>query len=75
MNMDLAEIQHAIETLPAQEQTALLDWLAERDCRQWDIQIERDFAPGGAGMELLDQVKAQIHRGESVPMGNSRSHR
>jgi curved DNA-binding protein CbpA len=70
--MDLREIQHAIETLSNEQQIALLDWLTERDRRQWDSQIERDFSPDGAGMELLNQVKAQIRRGESVRMGNGR---
>jgi curved DNA-binding protein CbpA len=68
--MGLREIQHAIETLSNEQQIALLGWLAERDRRQWDSQIERDFSPDGAGMELLNQVKARIRRGESVRMGN-----
>lgn len=68
--MDLAEIQQAVETLSAEQQAALLDWLAERDRLQWDAQIERDFSPRGAGMELLDRVKAEVRRGESAPMGN-----
>jgi len=67
--MGLLEIQHAIEMLSTEQQAALLDWLAERDRRQWDAQLERDFSPGGAGMDLLDRVKAQVRRGESVPMG------
>jgi len=70
--MDLREIQHAVETLPAEQQIALLEWLAERDRRQWDSQIERDFSPDGAGMDLLDQVKARIRRGESAPMDRGR---
>jgi hypothetical protein len=70
--MDLTQIQHAIETLSTEKQMALLDWLTERDRRQWDAEIEADFSRGGAGMDLLDRVKAEIHRGESVPMGNGR---
>ena len=68
--MGLREIQHAIERLPTEQQMALLDWLAERDRREWDSQIERDFSPDGAGMDLLNQVKAKIRRGESVPMSS-----
>jgi hypothetical protein len=67
--MGLPEIQHAIETLSTEQQTALLDWLAERDRHQWDAELERDFSPGGAGMDFLDRVKAQVRQGESVPMG------
>jgi hypothetical protein len=73
--MDLREIQHAIETLPPEQQLALLEWLAERDRREWDSQIERDFSPDGAGMDLLDEVRAQIRRGESVPMGGGQPYR
>ena len=69
--MDLVEIRHAIETLSPEQQLALLDWLAERDRSQWDGQIERDFSPGGTGMDLLDRVKAQVRRGESEPMDNN----
>jgi hypothetical protein len=64
--MDLTEIQHAIEALSTEQQAALLDWLAERDRGHWDVQIEQDFSPGGA--ELLERIKAQVQRGESVPM-------
>lgn len=35
-DMDLADIQRAIEALPSEQQTALLDWLSERDRLQWD---------------------------------------
>jgi hypothetical protein len=70
--MDLADIQHAIEALSIEQQTALLDWLAERDRLQWDVQIERDFSPGGLGTEILDRVKAQVERGESTPMATRR---
>jgi hypothetical protein len=54
---------------------ALLDWLADLDRREWDSQIERDFSPEGAGMDLLNRVKAQIRRGESVPMSSGQQDR
>jgi hypothetical protein len=73
--MDVADIQHAIEGLSSEQQTALLDWLSERDRLQWDAQIERDFSPGGAGMDLLDRIKAQVKRGESTPMPERRQTR
>jgi hypothetical protein len=73
--MDLADIQHVIEALPAEQQTALLDWLAERDRAQWDIEMERDFSAGGSGMAILDRVKAQVSRGESKAMVEARTRR
>ena len=70
--MDIGEIQNAIEALPPEQQMTLLDWLAERDRREWDAQIERDFSPGGSGMNLLDRVRAQVRRGGSAPMSKDR---
>lgn len=70
--MDIGEIQHAIEALSPEQQMTLLDWLAERDRREWDAQIERDFSPGGAGMHLLARVRAQVRGGESVSMNKDR---
>jgi hypothetical protein len=65
--MDLTEIQHAIEGLPEDQQTALAAWIAERERAVWDAQIERDFSMGGAGMDWLDDVKAQVLAGKSRP--------
>ena len=70
--MDIADIQHEIEALPAEQQTALLNWLAERDRVQWDIEIERDFSPGGSGTKLLDHVRRQVRNGESRPLADSK---
>jgi hypothetical protein len=66
--MDIVDIQHEIEALPVEQQSALLSWLAERDQLQWDSEIERDFSPGGDGAKLLDHVKAQVRRGDSTPL-------
>ena len=66
--MNLSEIQQAIETLPQDEQTALASWMAERDRMVWDAELEKDFAPGGAGIKWLESVKAQIREGKSRPL-------
>jgi len=73
--MDLSDIQQAIETLPVDEKTALLDWLAARNLFEWDREIELDFSPGGRGMNLLGVVKEQVHRGESTPFDETRPRR
>jgi hypothetical protein len=73
MNMDLREIQNEIESLPAEQQRTLLDWLAERELRQWDVQIEQDFSPGGAGIDLLGRIKAKVSQGESAPLAEGRN--
>ena len=70
--MDLAQIQHVIEELPDEDQTALASWIADRDRARWDEEIERDFSPGGAGMELLDNVKQRVRQGLSRPLSEGR---
>ena len=66
--MNLSEIQHAIETLPQDQQVALVSWITERDRAIWDAELERDFAPVGAGMKWLRNVKAQVHEDKSRPI-------
>ena len=72
--MELAEIQRAIETLPKDQQAALAAWLSARDRRN-GMQIERDFSPGGAGIALLDEMKADAHAGKSRPFEQGRPQR
>jgi hypothetical protein len=67
MDMDLAEIQRAIELLPREEQAALTAWLSSRDALAWDEEMERDFAPGGSGMVLLEEMKADAREGKFHP--------
>ena len=66
--MDLAEIQHAIEELPKEQQAALATWLAERDQAEWDAEIERDFASGGAGAAFIDEMKSDVRAGRFRPL-------
>jgi hypothetical protein len=73
--MSLTELQQAIVALPPDQQASLATWLAERDRCQWDLEVEQDFSSGGAGMSLLDRVRAQVDRGESLPMTERRERR
>jgi hypothetical protein len=73
--MNLTELQHAIEALPAEQQASLAAWLSERDRHKWDLELERDFSSGGAGMARLGRVRAQVGRGESKPLAQSRQRR
>ncbi len=70
--MDLAEIQRAIETLPKDQQAALVAWLSARDQAEWDAEIERDFSPGGAGVALLEEMKADARAGKFRPFEQGR---
>jgi hypothetical protein len=70
--MELAEIQQAIEQLPKDQQAQLAAWLAERDQAEWEAEIERDFAPGGAGTDLLEEMKAEARAGKFRPFEQGR---
>jgi hypothetical protein len=70
--VDLTEIQRAIETLPKDQQAALAAWLSARDQAEWDVEIERDFSPGGAGVELLEEMKADARAGKFRPFEQGR---
>lgn len=65
--MELAEIQHAIEELPKDQQAALAAWLADREQAAWDAEIERDFAEGGPGVTFLEEMKADARAGKFRP--------
>ncbi len=66
--MTLEAIKEAIERLAPEEQTVLARWLRERDWKAWDEQIERDFSPGGRGMQLLDELERESAEGKTRPM-------
>jgi hypothetical protein len=70
--MDLVDIQNAIEELPKDQQAALAAWLAERDQTDWEAEIERDFSPGGPGMSVIEEMKADARAGKFHPLDQGR---
>lgn len=70
--MNLAEIQHAIVELPKEQQAALVAWIAEREQAGWEAEIERDFAPGGAGIAFLNEMKSEVCSGKFHPFEEGR---
>ena len=54
------------------QQAALAAWLAERGQSEWDAEIERDFAAGGAGRSLLEKMKADVRAGKFRPFEEGR---
>jgi hypothetical protein len=72
--VDLDEIRRAIETLPKDQQAALAAWISARDQAEWDAEIERDFSPGGAGIALLEEMKADARSGKFHPFEPGRPH-
>ena len=67
-DMTVAAIKDAIVHLSEPERQELADWFEELEEEAWDRQMERDFAPGGRGAYLLDEVKADIAAGRTKPM-------
>ena len=66
--MELAEIQHAIEELPREQQAFLAAWLVEREQAQWDAEMDADFSPGGPGTKFVESIKEDVRRGKFRPV-------
>ena len=66
--MTLEAIKDAIAHLSEPERKHLADWFEDLEEDAWDRQIEKDFAPGGRGAHLLEEVKADIAAGRTKPM-------
>jgi hypothetical protein len=54
--MTVEAIKDAIVHLPEPERKQLADWLEEMEEQAWDRQMEQDFAPGGRGAHLLEEI-------------------
>lgn len=67
--MTLDAIKEAIEHLPEQDRRLLAEWFDHLEQAAWDDQIERDFAVGGRGEALLNQIRREISDGEARPLG------
>lgn len=66
--MTVEAIKDAIVHLSEPERQQLADWFEELEEDSWDRQMEQDFAPGGRGVHLLEEVKADIAAGRTKPM-------
>jgi hypothetical protein len=66
--MTLQAIKEAITELSPAEKTRLAAWLLQQDMEEWDRQIEENFSPGGRGLELLEEAKADVREGRVKPM-------
>ncbi|MGA3326361.1 MAG: hypothetical protein ABSF45_17965 [Terriglobia bacterium] len=66
--MTLEAIKEAITELPRDEKARLAAWLLQQDMEEWDLKIKEDFSPGGKGMALLEEAKADVREGRVKPM-------
>jgi hypothetical protein len=66
--MTVEAIKDAIVHLSDQERKLLAEWFEEFEEVAWDRQMEQDFAPGGRGAHLLEEVNADVAAGRTKPM-------
>jgi hypothetical protein len=66
--MTVEDIKQAIAGLPEDDKVSLAVWLNLQTMDEWDRQMQRDFAPGGRGMEFLEQVKREIAERKPRPI-------
>ena len=69
---NLQTIKEEIEHLSAAERRELANWFAELEAQTWEMEIERDFSPGGAGMPFLEEMKADARTGKFKPFEEGR---
>ena len=61
-------IKQAIDDLPETDRAELAAWLNRQFMDAWEIEMDRDFSPGGRGYHLVEKVNADIHAGRFRPM-------
>jgi hypothetical protein len=66
--MTLDAIKDAIQHLPEEERRQLAGWFDAMEEAAWDEEIKRDFAPGGRGEPLANQIKREISEGAARPL-------
>ena len=63
--MTVETIKEAIVHLSESERRQLTEWFDDLKEDEWDLQLEKDFAPGGRGAYLLAEVEAEIAAGRT----------
>ena len=66
--MTVEAIKQAIASLSEQERASLAAWMIEQDYDEWDMQMARDFSPGGRGHQIVDKVNRDIDKGNFGPL-------
>ena len=66
--MSLAEIKSAVKELSPGELAELAAFIREQDNLAWDMEIERDFSPGGKHHGALAEIDAAIQAGDVKPL-------
>jgi len=66
--MTLESLKEAIKHLSDEERRELAGWFEGMEEAAWDQEIERDFAPGGRGDRLANEVRRDISKSEARPL-------
>ncbi|HTR36220.1 MAG TPA: hypothetical protein VMH80_09975 [Bryobacteraceae bacterium] len=66
--MTLDAIKEAIQHLPEEERRQLAGWFGQMEEAAWDQDVQRDFAPGGKGERLLEEIQREISEGKAQPL-------
>ncbi len=66
--MTVEAIKEAITELPEEDRTSLAVWLNELEYDEWDKEMVGDFAPGGRGYHLVEEIKREVADGKARPM-------
>ncbi len=66
--MTLEAIKEAIRHLPEEERRKLAGWFESFEEAAWDEEMKRDFAPGGKGDLVAQQVHQEIAEGRARPL-------
>ena len=59
----LEDVKATIDKLSSGDRSALFDSMVQADREAWDVQIERDFSPGGPAEKWVVDVNGAIDRG------------
>jgi hypothetical protein len=63
----LEAIKEAIKHLPEDERRELVGWFDAMEEAAWDEQMKRDFAPGGKGELLKEEIHREISERKAPP--------
>ena len=65
MDMSVGEIKEAVGKLTPAELAEVSAFIAQKEAKDWDANIDADFAPGGRLAGVLEEVKADYKAGRT----------
>ena len=61
--MNVEELKGAIIGLSEEDRVSLTSWLNLHGADDWDLEMRRDFAPGGKGSNVLERWRREAAEG------------